>query len=84
MKNHMSNFKRGLRFLLLIQPHTNTCGCHQFSFAETPYSHFRGHPKVKNLDMMNATDYVNMDALTLDQKVLASKDRDQYIGTKMQ
>ena len=39
---------------------------------------------MKNLDMLHATDYVNMDVESLDQKLTQSKKNDELYSQKMQ
>ena len=38
---------------------------------------FRGHPKVRNMDMMHASDYSNMSLEQMDKKMQENKKKDK-------
>ena len=45
---------------------------------------FSGHPKVKQLDMLHAADYTNMDLKQVNSKLKQTKSNDELINKAMQ
>ena len=46
--------------------------------------HYRGHPKIKNLDMMHAADYSNMRLNQMQRKLSDAKQKDADVAKKME
>ena len=45
---------------------------------------FRGHPRIRKLDMMHATDYANMDLAELQRNIEANKKKDKQLTKVVQ
>ena len=46
--------------------------------------HFRPHPKVKQIDMLHASDYANMDLPQMEKKLKENKHNDESVAKAMQ
>ena len=83
----MANFYRRLRynnFLYLVFKICFTVFTSIILYFSSCYSTFRGHPKVRRLDMMHATDYSNMGFDQMNKKVADAKKLDKFISNSIE